>query len=343
MSRPPARPGIAASGLPIGIGLVVWLLTLLFPSTPAGAVSPPHAQSATGPVRAGDFPDPSVIAVGGIYYAYSTQVYMDNVPVTTSVDLVHWSNPADALPQLPSWAAWGRTWAPSVAALPSGGYVMFYAAQDAASGRQCIGRAISPSPAGPFVDPSTAPFLCQEAMGGSIDPYVFSKDGRSYLLWKSDGEVVGGQGELWSQALDVTDDAVQGAPARLLGADQLWEAGTVEGPAMTDNGSGVELFFGGGHWWSADYAIGAVACASPLGPCTDNAVRPLLGTGGADTGPGGPSLFTGPDGGLRMAYSAWSSGIVGYPEGSRALYVTRVAFVDGVPTLPDDPGSPPPA
>ncbi len=77
-------------------------------------MSPAWAAS-TAPVFEGDFPDPYVTrAPDGTYYAYSTQVGSLNVPVTSSADLATWRQAADALPILPSWAAWGRTCAPAV-------------------------------------------------------------------------------------------------------------------------------------------------------------------------------------------------------------------------------------
>ena len=47
------------------------------------------------------------------------------------------------MPTLPSWAAFGATWAPTVAKDAAGQYVMFYAALDTATGTECIGEADS--------------------------------------------------------------------------------------------------------------------------------------------------------------------------------------------------------
>lgn len=51
-----------------------------------------------------------------------------------------------------------------------GRFVMMYTASDTSSGKQCIGRAESASPAGPFIDARPAPLVCQSTLGGSIDP-----------------------------------------------------------------------------------------------------------------------------------------------------------------------------
>ena len=141
--------------------------------TPAGAAS-------TAPVHAGDFPDPFVMRVGATFYAYATQTGADSVQRMQSPDTARWQGRGNALPVLPPWAEWGHTWAPSV--LRRGlTYVLYYTARDRASGRQCISRAVSLLPQGPYVDASLSPWLCQLDRGGSIDPYAYVDDGVPYL------------------------------------------------------------------------------------------------------------------------------------------------------------------
>jgi len=70
--------------------------------------------------------------------------------------------------------------------------VLYYAARDIAVGHQCLGRAVAASPAGPFIDRSSDPVVCQASLGGDIDPDVFrDSNGRVYLLWKNDGNCCG--------------------------------------------------------------------------------------------------------------------------------------------------------
>ena len=64
-----------------------------------------------------DFPDPTVINVNGIYYAYATQAHHDgkmiNIQVASSKDLFNWKYEGDALPQKPVWASSTQDfWAP---------------------------------------------------------------------------------------------------------------------------------------------------------------------------------------------------------------------------------------
>lgn len=84
-----------------------------------GTVSP-AAGASTSPAYAGDFPDPSVLLIGGSYWAYSTGSAGRNLQVMSSPDLKTWTAPVDPLPVLPSWARRGLTWAPDVhGAVPS--------------------------------------------------------------------------------------------------------------------------------------------------------------------------------------------------------------------------------
>ncbi len=314
---------------------VVAFLTLA-----GGASSSAFSQSANSgdiltrtvePGYSGNFPDPSILVANGRYYAYATQSGGDNIQLIDSTDLVHWKVEHDALPVLPEWASAGFTWAPSVAVDPSGGYEMFYAARDRSSGLQCIGRATAASPLGPFVDHSTQPFLCQTDLGGSIDPYVFSDDGLDYLVWKSDG-ATGQPQQIWSEQLDVDDDALVGSSSLLLSAISSWENGVVEGPAMLHSGTGLFLYFSGNRWSSSSYSIGVVGCDSPLGPCANTPTGQTLDPLGNVVGPGGPGFFTADDGETMMAYAAWV-GTPGSPTGRRALFLATVEPTSTFPNL----------
>lgn len=98
----------------------------------------------------------------GWYVLFGTTDWQANVTTAISTDLVHWTQAPDALPVLPSWAApsISMTWAPA-AQRTNTGWVLYYSTQEAASGLECIGRAVSASPAGPYADRSVSPMLCQ--------------------------------------------------------------------------------------------------------------------------------------------------------------------------------------
>jgi beta-xylosidase len=117
-----------------------------------------HKRRPASSVYDGDFPDPFVLVAGDRYFAYGTQTGDINVQVMESADLERWDHRGDGLPELPSWAGWGHTWAPAVLRRDDA-YVMYYAVRYEAAGRQAISVATASDPAGPFVDRSAEPLI----------------------------------------------------------------------------------------------------------------------------------------------------------------------------------------
>ncbi len=95
------------------------------------------------------------------------------------------------------------------------------------------------------------------------------------------------------------------------------------------------LFYSAGWWESAGYAIGYATSKAPLGRCSKATKwRAWWASSGDVVGPGGQELFTDADGATWMAYHAWVAGRVGYAAGGwRALWLSRIDFVDGRPVL----------
>ncbi len=268
-----------------------------------------------------DFPDPFILPVGGgTYYGFATNSAAGNIQIIRSTDLTHWVTVGDALPHEPAWAAPDATWAPSV--LQRGAtYLLYYSAVYTPTGQQCISEAVATQPQGPYVDNSALPLMCQTALGGSIDPTPFvDANGTPYLVWKSQG--AGSQpATLWSQQLTPDGTAlVPGVATPLLSPSQAWQGGVVEGPSMTLVGGQYLLFYSANNWETDRYAIGVADCAGPMGPCRDLSTDPLLGSQASFSGPGGPSVFTDPQGHLWMAFHAWRPAEVGFPN-SRVLFL----------------------
>ena len=243
------------------------------------------------------------------YVLFWTTDWRSNVPTAVSSDLVHWRRVADALPVLPSWATPNRTmtWGPSATAVP-GGYALFFSTQDAATGLECLGRAFSTNPAGPFADRAAAPLVCQSAQGGDIDPSVTHAGSGLALVWKNDGNARKLPTYLWEQSLSADGSRVVGAAHRLLGVDAAWEHGIVEGPSLLrDSHGGWWLFFSGGAWQSNTYDTGVAHCATDAGPCTDAAPGPILASAVGAVSPGGLETFVDSSGRLWASYSAFPS------------------------------------
>jgi hypothetical protein len=282
-----------------------------------------------------DFADPSVIyGNNGKYYAYATNAAAGNVQVISSTDLKKWDWVGGTLTSLPGWATTGDTWAPSVLHRDSG-YYMYYTARQASSKRQCVSVATSDRPDGGFVDHSTGPLVCQLSAGGSIDPSAFvASDGTAYLLWKSEGEVVGGSSQLWVRKLGDDFTSFDGDGVALAGVTKPWEGRTVEGPSMTEAGGRFYLLYSGNKWNTADYAEGYAVCDKPMGPCTKPADNILLQKHDQIAGPGGGEVFMAPGGQLFISYHAWTAPNIDYPN-RRQLHVGKLNFSGGVPQVVD--------
>jgi putative cell wall-binding protein len=274
-----------------------------------------------------DVADPAILEVGDRWYAYSTQVYLTKVPVRWSSDLRTWSAPQEAMPTIAVWADFGAHWAPSVA-LAGNRYVMWYSARDRATGQQCISRATSPRPEGPFVDELSAAVVCQADLGGSIDPQVFTdRDGSRWLSWKSDENAVGSPARLWVAPLSADARAIAGPATVTIAQGAPWETFTIEQPALVHSGATYYLFYSGGYWESAGYALGYATASSPRGPWTKRTTSaPWLASAATMLGPGALDPFVGPDGTPWVAFHAWS-GPVGYLNGGhRSLRVAPLAL-----------------
>lgn len=267
----------------------------------------------TQSVEYDDVGDPSILTVTSgpsspEYVLFWTTDWRSNVPTAVSTDLTHWKRVADSLPVLPSWAVPSRTmtWGPSAQAVP-GGYVLYFSTQDASNKLECIGAGFSTSPTGPYADDSSRPLVCQPELGGSIDPSVVAEPGgTTALVWKSDGNAVHSSSYIWEQQLTADGLAVTGSPIRLLGADQPWEDGIVEGPAMlADSHGGWWLFFTGGAWQSDTYDTGVAWCQTVSGPCRVPSSKPYLTAKPGAVSPEGFDTFYTFDHQLWASYSVF--------------------------------------
>jgi hypothetical protein len=263
-----------------------------------------------------NFPDPFVVADDGEYFAYATNAVGGSVQMARGPSLGELELVGPALDNLPSWGAPNRTWAPAV--LHRDGYwVMYYSLEERHSRGTCISKAIAFSPAGPFVDNSASPFLCQS--GGSIDPSPFvDADGTPWLIWKAEQFFAGGTRAIYSQQMGDDGLSLVGPATRLITSGQGWETGVVEGPSMVRSGDRYVLLYSGANWNSAGYAVGYAECDGPAGPCTKPTGRPVYRGGDGLSGAGGEEPFVDLEGHLRMVFHAWAGAEIGYPNLRRA-------------------------
>ena len=316
--------------LAVSAGLLLGLLVALVQPS---AIARPERPAPVGsdPFRAGQayrgaFPDPTVWRVGRRFYAASTTVAALNLPVMTSTDLRTWttrpaSDPArparnDAMPEPAAWArkqqssrgrSWASTWAPSVARIGNGTFVLAYSVPRASDGRRCISLARSASPLGPYVDGSNGPLTCGAA--GVIDPQIFIDRGAIWMYYKMKGAPI----RILARRMNTyaTGFAAGSRNYTLLTPRRAWEGSVIENPAMFRFGNRLYLFYSGGAYDTTRYATGYAVCRTVVGPCRRK--TRLLVTGRYLAGPGGATPFLDLAGQLRLAYHAWRVGKVDHP------------------------------
>lgn len=300
--------------------------------------------SYTNPVYRSDFPDPHVLLVEDVYYAYgTTRGSSVNIRVMRSPNLLNWEYLGDALPALPKWAVMkpGYTWAPGVIQVEDK-FLMYYVARDKVIDRQCIGVGSSDTAEGPYRDLNDVALVCQGELGGSIDAYPYrDDDGQIYLLWKNDGNCCALEVAIWIQALSPDGLTLSDEPVKLIVRDQPWERPLVENPAMLRYDNRYYLFYSGNWWESHKYAVGYAVCKTIMGPCEKPLAEPWFAFKNPVMGPGGQAFFLDSTGNLWMAYHAWTGVNVSYSDGGqRSLHIDLVTFEGGKPVTNGPTSSP---
>ncbi|MBY8872945.1 glycoside hydrolase family 43 protein [Micromonospora sp. PLK6-60] len=300
------------------------------------------ARMFTNPVVRADAPDPFVLRSGGGWWMFHTNSGGRNVPVRRSADLVDWSEPEEALPELPDWADAGKTWAPESIELAPDRFVLYYTVAGRESGRQCVGRAVAAGPQGPYRDDSAEPFICQAELGGAIDASPFrDTDGSLWLLWKNDGNAIGVDTWLWSQRLSPDGLRLLGEPTKLLKQTEAWEGTLIEGPFFHRRDGKLYLFFAANAYDKETYAEGYAICDGPTGPCRKAPENPILKTNEVASGPGHASMVTAGDR-TWLVYHAWTPGQEGATDPGRQVWLDEVVWADDKPSVKGPTGTPQP-
>lgn len=288
-----------------------------------------------------DYADPTIVRDGDVFYAYATgQSGSSAIQVATSIDLVKWSEPADALPSRPDWQPLqeGLTWAPEVVQADDS-WLMYYVAREEASGLQCLALATAPEPEGPFEDTSSEPLLCQRDLGGSIDAFAFTDtDDRRWLFWKNDGNARGLDTRIWVQELSADGMKLAGQAVDTgLRQTKDWQGALVEAPTVVLHDGTYVLFYSANDYGSDAYAMGYATATTVTGPYTDRSDEPWVASEGDATGPGGQAVLD-LDGEQWLVYHAWQAGEEGYDSGGRrAMWLDRLTWKAGAA-----PGQPEP-
>ena len=237
-------------------------------------------QTYTNPTLVGDFPDPSVIRVGGDYWAAATSSeWAPEFPILHSRDLVNWKVVGAVFQRRPAWSV-GSYWAPEISQY-RGRFYVYYAARKK-DGPLCVAVATAQRPQGPYRD--HGPLVCQEV--GSIDGFpVEDERGVRYLLWKEDGNSVSKPTPIWAQRLSEDGTRLLGEKRELIHNTQPWEkhatlpyGDLVEGPAVVRHGGWFYMFYSGNFCCAREcnYMLGVARARSLLGPWEKNPNNPIL-------------------------------------------------------------------
>ena len=305
-------------------------LALAFAGAVAPALPAADATSYRNPVRAGDFPDPSVIRVGDDYWATATSSeWAPHFPLLHSSDLVNWEVKGYVFPEMPKWAK-ANFWAPEIAQ-DGGKFFIYYTAREAASNRLAVAVATADRPEGPWTD--HGPLVAQEA--GSIDgmPYT-DAEGVRWLLWKEDGNSRKLPTPIWLQRLSADGTKLVGGRKEILRNEAPWEGAVVEGSFVLRHGGYYYHFYAGGACCGrgCNYATGVARAKRMEGPWEKAPTNPIM-AGNADWRcPGHGSVVTDKTGRHWFLYHAYAR--KGFVATGRQMLLDEIVFgADGWPTI----------
>jgi hypothetical protein len=303
--------------VPVRLGALAGLLALVAVVT-TGCQVPLGPVTKLPTIEAVRFPetsDPFVVADGGFHYLYGSN-NDKRAPITrlSDIDRAYGLGEKNALsvegmPTKPAWtASSNQLWAPTVGWF-AGRWVMWFSADLAnpsdPANPQCIGRAFSSSPMGPFV-PEPFPIHCGIDGRGALDPNVLVDEGGRAWLLVAFGNT---NTPIHSIPLDANGN-LAGPPVAILGRLHPWEYWFIENPSMIYDRANRSylLAYSAGKWFEAGYSTGIARCTSPAGPCTSDPSGPWIASSNGRTAPGGLSFFSDAQGAQRAIFSTFRAG-----------------------------------
>lgn len=278
-----------------------------------------------------NFADPSISYFNGGWYAYATTGNGVNAQVAISRDGQNWSllKGLETLPNPGIWAdqRYPGIWAPDVVHVGNGKYVMYYSAKFATLNRHCIGAAVADLPTGPF-RALGSPLACHLDQGGAIDAAGYYEGGMRYVVYKVDGNNVGGGGScnngvrplqqtpiMLQQVSPFDGVSLLGRPVVILDRDDR-DGPLVEAPSLARLPDGrYVLFYSSNCYTDSSYDIAYAFADRITGPYVKAARFAVTGMAGLYA-PG--SADVSPDG-RRLVFHA--SDLMG----GRVMFTARIA------------------
>ncbi|MDP9234771.1 MAG: family 43 glycosylhydrolase [Actinomycetota bacterium] len=322
-SAPPDRAGDSKPLAPSGRGLGQPL-----PTDPMNRS--PTSRNYKNPLVAYNAPDPTIIAAGKLFYAYTTQTAYDrqvHIPILASRDLIDWRFAGDALKKLPPWAAGPHsdTWAPDILHI-DGHYNIYFAERLKATGSMGIAVGTSDSPAGPFH--LVGGPLMQARGYIDIDPFVLrDSSGRLLMYWGSDGAPIR------VRQLSSDGTALVGASRPVLARSSATSYdGLVEGASVVHHGGFYFLFYSGDRCCGTDahYAVLVARSRSAMGPFERATTNPIIAANHYFNAPGHGTVFRDGSGAYFILYHAMERSD---PNHLRFLMLDRIQWQNGWPVV----------
>jgi beta-xylosidase len=277
------------------LAIAIWL--------PGNAMNAPNATY-TNPVYAHDFPDPFILTVGGVFYAYATETRGYGFQVMQSPDLVHWTHKGTIF--RPPWSS-VHLWAPEVLHY-RGRFYMTYSAKNPSTGKREIGVAVADSPLGPFTDKAILARPAQNNPLGVIDATLFvDADGAPYMLYSEEEPRRIVLRRLAPDLMSAVTD-----PEPVVQPDRPWEFGVTEAPTLIRRNGRYHLFFSVGGFQSDDkagavYAVAHAVADRITGPYKKDDAPLLHTVPGRVYSPGHQCIVRLPSGEDWIAYHAWDA------------------------------------
>jgi xylan 1,4-beta-xylosidase len=276
--------------------------------------SPARQATYRNPVVAGDYPDPSVMRVGEVYWAAATTGdWAPHFALLRSRDLVNWQKVGYIFQAKPVWAK-GDFWAPEIVNDRGRFFVFYVGRRDEGpkkKGTLCVAVATAASPEGPYTD--RGPLVCQipeRANVGSIDPaFVRDERGQPFLVWKADGNDARPMQptSIYAQPLSEDGTKLLGKRKEILRNDAPWEGIATEGPFILRRGDWFYDFYSGNACCgrSCDYALGVARSRHLLGPWEKYSKNPIIAANRDWQCPGHGSIVETPDGRDFLLYHSY--------------------------------------
>ena len=214
-------------------------------------------------------------------------------------------------------------------------YVMYFVAKHRVRNVNCLAVASSKYIVGPYrIISEKEPLFCPAGIIGVIapNPYQDGETGLHLLFSMFSGER--GHANKGVYITKMSDDGftVKGEPIKLIGVDQEWEHGHVEGSTLIRNEKRYYLFYTGSTYKAKrnSYAIGYASSEKITGPYTKASDNPLLQSAEGYFNPGSQAVIQDKCGNILLFFHAYPNSKM---TEKRSSYVSKLHFVNKKPVI----------